>query len=96
MKVTYENSNELFFNFSPLNGGRYCEGESMKFRTCNVKVKNWLGYVSASLPTDWNIISLSEMIKEDEIVQYPRVVKTAKKKNWPCLKVSSARLPFDI
>jgi len=52
VKVTYENSNELFFNFSPLNGGRYCEGESMKFRTCNVKVKNWLGYVSASLPTD--------------------------------------------
>lgn len=44
----------------------------MKFRTCNVKVNNWLGYVSASLPTDYNIISLSEMIKEDEIVQYPR------------------------
>ena len=26
-----------FFS-SPLNGGRYCEGESRKFRTCNLEV----------------------------------------------------------
>ena len=53
----------------------------MKFRTCNVKVNNWLGYVSASLPTDYNIISLSEIIKKTKLFSIHGVVKTAKKKS---------------
>lgn len=55
----------------------------MKFRTCNVKVRNLLGCVQLKK-------SLSEMIKEDEIIQYPRSgLKLLKHR--PSLKVLLAR-----